>query len=97
MAITMILITFSFLICWGPDILQTALQYFYWDFTLPIKMFEKFYDEESAYFLGHLFSSLLFKVTILNSLFDPLIFLFRMKTVRESAVSMFKSSESSSL
>jgi hypothetical protein len=90
MAVTMILITFSFLFCWGPDILQSALQFFYWDIDIIEKLFGKFYDKKSAHYLGDLVSYLLYYMSTLNVIFDPLIFFFRMKIVRESAAAMFK-------
>jgi hypothetical protein len=90
MAITIILFLCSFLICWGPDILQGGLDCFYWDVEINNKFFEKFYDEESANTASALLYELFYEMTILNVLFDPLIFFFRMKTVRESAFALFK-------
>jgi hypothetical protein len=86
----MILITFSFLICWGPNILQSVLTNLYKDFHITNKLFENFYDGESTEILGALVSNVLYFVSILNSLGDPLIFFFRMRIVRESAFAMFK-------
>jgi hypothetical protein len=90
MAITMILITTSFLICWGPDILLSALQCFFWDYDIIQKLVEKFYQKDTAELLDILVNSFSYRMSIVNALFDPLIFFFRMRIVRESAAAMFK-------
>jgi hypothetical protein len=90
MAVTMILITSSFLICWGPDIAQSIIQTWYWNFNVLSEFFETIFEGENSWYWGNIVSRILHHITILNSLCDPLIFFFRMKIIRESAFAIFK-------
>lgn len=55
-----------------------------------LKFVAKYFDRQTGFYVGVIISKLMYFMTILNSLFDPLIFFFRMKIIRESAYALFK-------
>lgn len=95
MAVTMILIAISMMVFWGPEVLQSIVKTFYPDGSIDVRFLESIFVTESGRNWAHILVYLIHHMTILNSLCDPLIIFYRMKTVRESASAMFKTTNDS--
>lgn len=87
LARTMMMIIGSFLVCWLPYTIRIFLEFV----TNQDHLFEdKFYAlyGNTGRYAGKVLRSVTYHFTILNTLFDPFIYYFRMKDLQESVSSM---------
>jgi 7 transmembrane receptor (rhodopsin family) len=81
---TMMMIIGSFVICWLPYTIRTFAEFI----TNENYLVENYLEERhGAYgkYLGKVVRSATFHLTVLNSIFDPLIYFFRMREIRRAA------------
>lgn len=85
---TMLMIIGSFVICWLPYTIRIFVEFVTNEnHFLQDKLYD-IYGEHGKYY-GKLVRSLVYHLTLLNSVFDPLIYFFRMREIRHAVKVLF--------